>query len=80
MNATRPLQCAKILGISRLVLRMRSRERAGAVVIEKCAAASFQQRGLEWAKKRVHMNRQRAVKPVELQPLNQLRLLISSGY
>lgn len=53
MNANRPLQCAKILGISRLVLRMRlgAGQAAGAGLIERCAAASFQQRGLEWAKK-----------------------------
>lgn len=43
-----------------------NRAGAGAVVIERCA--SFQQRGFEWAKKKVQVNRQRAVEPVELQP------------
>lgn len=49
-----PLQCAKILGISRLALRMRlgAGQEAGAVVMERRAAASFQQRGLEWAKRK----------------------------
>lgn len=44
LNANRPLQCAKILGISRLVLGMRlgAGQGAGAVVIERCAAASLQ--------------------------------------
>lgn len=48
-NASRPLQCAKTLGISRLVLKMRlgTGQGAGAVVMERCCAASFHQNGLE---------------------------------
>lgn len=61
-NANRPLQCAKTLGISRLVLKMRlgTGQGAGALVMERCCAASFHQNGLSaQAKKKVHMNRQR---------------------
>lgn len=39
-----------------LRMRLGIGQGAGAVVIERCAATSFQQSGLEWAKKKVHVN------------------------
>lgn len=51
-----------------LRMRLGTGQGSGAVLIERCAAASFPRSGLEWGKKKVLMNRQRAVKPVELQP------------